>query len=676
MIYVMPLSTGWTCVSVIDATDDFAALRIPLVITIFISVIIIAVFFILLGASEKKSRKIRESAVRTERAMAANEAKTSFLSNMSHEIRTPINAILGMNEIILRESDDDSILGYSENIKSAGSSLLGIINDVLDFSKIEAGKIEILPVDYDLSSVINDLVNMIQVRAESKHLDLELYFDKDIPRSLNGDEVRIKQVITNILTNAVKYTEKGTVRFSMGYEHIENDDENILLKVSVKDTGIGIKQEDIHKLFSKFERIEEKRNRNIEGTGLGMNITQSLLSLMGSSLEVTSAYGKGSVFGFSLKQKVNSWEPLGDYEASYRQHIEKQGTYKQKFTAEKAQILVVDDNPMNLVVFTSLLKRTKIKIDTADNGDNGIVLTRNKKYDLIFLDHMMPEKDGIETLREIRKENDNPNISTPYVCLTANAISGAREQYIEAGFDDYLTKPVDSDKLEQMLLQYIPEDKIEKIKEATGEEKKKFTEEDIPEELIAIDGDLIDVKAGLNNNGSPELYNNVLKMFFNSINHTHKMLSDLFGSDSYEEYTIKVHALKSSARIVGAAAFGEEAQKLEDAGKAGDFGYIREHNREFLDHYLEFGELLAGLFDCGKEQAERPVADPELLSNVYEEIRSAADDMDCDRLENIFKEMDEYSIPKEEEELYTGLKEATWNYDYDGILSLLNNNDK
>ena len=396
----------------------------------------------------------------SQRALAASEAKSSFLSNMSHEIRTPINAVLGMNEMILRECEDSNILMYAENIRTSGNTLLGIINDILDFSKIEAGKMEIILVDYDISSVISDLVNMIKARAEDKGLTLVLDMDRKLPKLLHGDEVRIKQIITNILTNAVKYTEKGTVTFGIGFEELPDDPDSIILDVYVKDTGIGIKKEDMKKLFSEFERIEEKRNRNIEGTGLGMNITKRLLEMMGSSLKAESIYELGSKFSFRLRQGVVKWEELGDYEAAYKASLGRHERYKETFTAPDAQVLVVDDTPMNLTVFKNLLKKTGVKIDTADSGDDGLRMSYDKKYDMIFLDHMMPKKDGIETLHELRSRPKDPNLLTPVVCLTANAISGAREQYLSEGFDDYLTKPIDPGRLEEMLVKYLPSDKV------------------------------------------------------------------------------------------------------------------------------------------------------------------------------------------------------------------------
>ncbi len=408
--------------------------------------------FVLLDLNAAKEAK--------EEAEYENRAKSHFLANMSHEIRTPINAVLGMNEMILRESDDPEIQAYADSIKRAGNTLLGLVNDILDFSKIEAGKMEILPADYDVSSLLNDLVNMIQSRAEDKGLELILDFSENMPKLLHGDEVRIKQVIMNILTNAVKYTEKGSVTFRVGYERIRKEPDKVYILVSVIDTGIGIRKEDLEKLFHEFERIEEKRNRNIEGTGLGMNITRSILEMMGSHLEVSSIYGEGSTFSFRLKQDVVSWEELGDYEVSYRVAIAGRKKYKQKFTAPSARVLVTDDSSMNLEVFKNLLKRTGVQIDTATRGDECLALTRLNKYDVIFLDHMMPKKDGIETLAELRADSENPNRQTRVICLTANAISGAREQYLKAGFDDYLTKPIDAARLEEILLWYLPKEKL------------------------------------------------------------------------------------------------------------------------------------------------------------------------------------------------------------------------
>jgi signal transduction histidine kinase/CheY-like chemotaxis protein len=411
----------------------------------------------------------RKLAVAAEAANQANEAKSRFLSTMSHDIRTPMNAIIGMNEMILRDSRDEGTLMYAENIRTAGNTLLGIINDILDFSKIEAGKMELIEVEYNLAALLNDLVNMVQRKAEEKELSFRMEVDPQLPRVLHGDELRIKQIITNILSNAVKYTKEGGVVFTISRKACEEEN-SVILHVSVKDTGIGIKQEDLGKLFEAFERIEEKKNRNVEGTGLGMAIAQSFLNMMGAKLQVESEYGKGSEFSFDLKQNVVDWEPLGEYEEAFKQYLGERKQYRVQFTAPKARILVVDDTAMNLKVFASLLKKTKMQIETADSGDVAIELYKRNFYDVIFLDHMMPDKDGIETLHEMKACTDTPNRKTPVICLTANAISDMREMYLQEGFDDYLTKPIDTGKLDHMLLNYLPPDLVE---QADTEEKPK-----------------------------------------------------------------------------------------------------------------------------------------------------------------------------------------------------------
>ncbi len=402
----------------------------------------------------------RKLAVVAEAANQANEAKSYFLSTMSHDIRTPMNAIIGMNEMILRDSRDDVIAMYSENIKAAGNTLLGIINDILDFSKIEAGKMEIMEVDYNCASLLNDIVNMVQRKADEKNLDFRLDVDPDIPRCLHGDEIRIKQVITNILSNAVKYTKEGSVTFSIKSSECKDNSGYVMLHVSVEDTGIGIKKEDLDKLFVAFERIDEKKNRNIEGTGLGMAIAQSFLNMMGSRIQVESEYGKGSVFSFDLKQKVVQWEPLGEFDSAYKSFLRERQQYKVQFVAPDARVLVVDDNVINLKVFVNLLRETRIQIDTAESGDACLALYKQNSYDVIFLDHMMPDKDGIETIKEMKECKETLNAKTPIVCLTANAVSGMREMYINAGFDDYITKPIDTVKLENMLLTYLSPDLV------------------------------------------------------------------------------------------------------------------------------------------------------------------------------------------------------------------------
>ncbi len=614
----------------------------------------------------------------SELAIAANKAKSTFLSNMSHEIRTPINSILGMNEMVLRECEDQNILTYAENIRTAGGTLLGIVNDILDFSKIEAGKMEIIPVDYDLSSVINDLVNMVQTRADEKGLALKLHFNHDMPKKLHGDEIRIKQIITNILTNAVKYTEKGSVAFSMDFEAVQGSDEMILLKVSVSDTGIGIKPEDMEKLFSEFDRIEEKRNRSIEGTGLGMTITQRLLEMMNSHLDVKSVYGEGSVFSFCIEQKVVTWEKLGDYEESYRNAISRRKKYEAKFTAPDAAVLIVDDNAMNLMVFRSLLKWTKIHIDMAQSGDECLELSCKRKYDIIFLDHMMPVKDGIETLHELRADTGNPNLDTPVICLTANAISGARAQYIKAGFDDYLTKPIDSSKLEEMIMFYLPEDKITDPdeKEVVCETTDEKADREFPDILQPLrDQGWINIFVGIKNSGGLEAYLSLLRVFYESADRTADEIEEFYTTGNWNDYTIRVHSLKSSARLVGAVDFGEKAQLLENAGKREDVEYIRANHGNFIAEYKSFKAPLSKIFAREQPKEDLPEADKEMLEDLYEKIRLAADEMDIEAIEDIFSGMSQYRIPDSESDRWNKLKEAVSQYDYDMITEILSAED-
>ncbi len=386
-----------------------------------------------------------------------NKAKTVFISNMSHEIRTPINAVLGMDEMILREATDDNIRSYAYDIQSAGKMLLSIINDILDYSKIESGKMEIIPVEYHLSTLIHDVTNLISVKIKEKDLVFNLDIDSKLPSTLLGDEVRIKQVLINILANAVKYTEKGNVTLSIRCEH--TDKENTNLYVKVQDTGIGMKKEDMKNLFIQFQRLDEKRNRHIEGTGLGMSIVVSLLEQMNSKLEVDSVYGQGSTFSFVLPQKVIDDTPIKDFEAAKQIQFRKKN-YVPLVHAPNAHILGVDDNRINLTILKGLLKRTNVQFDYVLSGKDCLKKIANTHYDLIFLDHLMPEMDGIETIDHIRKmgaEFEN----LPVIALTANVMSGAKERYMNAGFSDFLEKPIVPEKLEEILRAYLPKNLLE-----------------------------------------------------------------------------------------------------------------------------------------------------------------------------------------------------------------------
>ncbi len=402
--------------------------------------------------------KQREEARISELAL---ENKTYFLTNVSHEIRTPVNAVLGMNEMILRESKEDQIRRYAREIRTSGRTLLALIDDILDSTKLETGEMKIEPVEFDITDSVNDVVNLNAFRAKEKGLEFHTDFDPTTPRLLYGDEIRFKQILANLLHNAVKYTKEGCVDVSLGYE--KQDETHVLLKVSVKDTGIGIKKEDLDKITMRFERLDEGVNRSLAGTGLGLNIVKELLALMGGELSVESEYGKGSVFTFEIVQQVINDTPIGDYNSRLEAARKAEDDHHANLYAPRARVLIVDDNEMNLEVITGLMEETGMQITTALSGRESIEILANNSFQIIFMDQMMPGMSGTEALKQIR--NEHLCDDTPVIALTADAIVGARENYISEGFADYLAKPIMYPELEEMLKKYIPDDLKEKQKE-------------------------------------------------------------------------------------------------------------------------------------------------------------------------------------------------------------------
>lgn len=611
---------------------------------------------------------LREKAVEAEKA---NHAKSMFLSNMSHEIRTPINAIIGMDEMILRECNDEHILEYAQNIRAAGANLLGIVNDILDFSKIEAGKMDIIPVEYELSSLLNDLVNMVETRAKKKGLIFYIEVPENIPSGLFGDEIRIKQIVTNILTNAVKYTKKGSVTLKIDFSYCAED--SIKIKYSIRDTGIGIKQEDIKKLYKAFERIEEKRNRSIEGTGLGMNITKKLLELMGSSLNVESVYGEGSTFSFEIEQKVINKTPMGAFEDAYRRSMKKRERYKESFVAPNAKILVVDDTAMNLTVVKGLLKATKIKIDTAESGYAALDMVAKEKYDIIFLDHRMPGIDGIETLKQMKELPNNLNKDVPMVSLTANAISGAKKIYMDAGFDAYLTKPIDSHQLEDLIVKYLPKDKIEspvkdENKGKSNSQANKKTESKLPKWLFEVEG--IDVHEGIVHCGGEETFLGALTVFFEAIESNAREIRRYFETEDYKNYTVKVHALKSTAKIIGAKELSEKAKRLEEAGNAGYIEEIKECTPALLSLYESYLPKLSKLIET-EEKEDKPEMPEDELKDAFEALKEVVAVFDYDSLKMMIDELSNYKLPEIERAKFAALKNAAKIPDWDKAREIL-----
>ena len=454
------LSVNWSVP--LNASMFYAAIVAVFMLT-WIEYTLIHMVSSIMNVYEQKEQSLRDmrkiSDALCQDAKKATKSKSEFLSNMSHEIRTPINAILGMNEMILRECKDDSILSYAENVESSGKMLLSLINDILDFSKIESGKMELFPVKYQLSSVINDLINMSRPRAEEKGLSFELEIDPRTPEYLYGDEVRIRQIVTNILTNAIKYTDTGYVKLRIYYTRTGVEECRFFFEVS--DSGRGIKEEDQRTLFQAFQRVDEKNNRGIEGTGLGLAITNRFVQMMQGTISVKSTYGKGSTFTAMIPQKITQDDPIGDFVLQLeRAHTERK-KYQKLFTAPDAHILVVDDTAVNLVVVENLLKPTQVQITSVSSGTNALNKLRSNEetYDLILLDHLMPDLDGVQTLQSMKEEHLIDHI--PVIALTANAVSGAREMYLDYGFSDYLTKPIVGQSLEQMLLRWLPKEKIQ-----------------------------------------------------------------------------------------------------------------------------------------------------------------------------------------------------------------------
>lgn len=539
----------------------------------------------LLSAEEKvrESDELREAKNMAEQA---NRAKSDFLANMSHEIRTPINAIMGMNEMVLRESNDEHIRDYAVNIQSASKTLLSLINDILDFSKIEAGKMEIVPVAYDTSVFLNDVINMIDIKAKQKQLDFLVSIDESLPSILYGDEVRNRQVIVNLLNNAVKYTKQGYIKLFVSGEHKEG---GFTLKMQVSDSGVGIKEEDLDKLFEGFQRLDIERNRHIEGTGLGLAITHRLVEQMNGSLDVSSIYGIGSVFSVSLPQEIQDEAPIGNFRQRFEDVSKSQAEYKESFIAPEAKVLVVDDNEMNLAVVKALLKKTKVRVTTCMSGKECLELVAKEYYDIILLDHMMPEMDGIETLKRIH-ETENKCSSVPVIALTANAIVGARAEYINAGFSNYLAKPIEGTMLEKMLLQYLPKEKVNIDNSGSSEASDNKKQDTQP------DGSYINIKTGLQYcSDSMDFYYEILEVFIESYDEVSENINNSLADEDWKNFTIYVHGLKSSSLTIGGEKLSAAAKEQELAGKAIQAGektdeniaYIKEHHSEVMALFKE-----------------------------------------------------------------------------------------
>ena len=709
--------------------------------------------------------------------------KSDFLANMSHEIRTPMNAVIGMAEMALREDVSPAAREYIGQIKSSGQTLLTIINDILDFSKIESGKMDISDVEYEPMSMINDVSNIIMTRIGSKDLDLTVDVNPNLPSGLYGDNIRIKQVLVNLANNAVKFTDAGNVNLKIDFLQISEDE--IELYVAVADTGRGIRESDMNRLFQSFQQLDSKRNRNVEGTGLGLAISRQLVALMRGKIHVDSEYGKGSTFSFVIPQKVTdssyavekvaknlvaagliqseytarelamdmeklgvtyerleSEEDLGRVKdhnagylfveqplfteavqyflklnpdvcgvllANYREvrsydlanlRVVKKPLYilglsnifngKEEigsvsfmeaedfdFTAPKAEILVVDDNAINLTVVKGLLNPLKMKIDTALSGKDAVLMTTDKRYDIIFMDHMMPEMDGVETTRVIRRLLGN-NGQVPIIALTANAVEGTAEMFINEGMNDFVTKPIEMRVIISKLHKWLPPEKIEKNRDkkmnaarlnANRDNKASQTTTD-----ISIEG--LDVKRAMEFLGNENLFWSVLKEYYRVIDKKCAMIQEYEQKEQWKEYTVEVHALKSASKQIGALDLAQVAEQMEAAGNAGNAALIHKITPGMLEEYMFYKGILAPYFVKQEEEQSGRAAKNDEMSVLFGEMKEAMENLDMDAMEKVIKDMGQYSYSDAQRDIFEKLKNAVEDIDTERCEEILDEWEK
>ena len=637
-VFVRPILDQWFVIITISNDELYAEHWKQLTVNILICsmiFILIAIFYYLGNRNEQSfSRRMEEMKMEEQRqayetrvlklekeaADRANKAKSDFLADMSHEIRTPINAVLGMNEMILRECEragerpsandnEDAFLNISAcaaNIENAGNNLLSIINDILDVSKVEAGRMEIIEGNYELSSLLSDVSNMVSFRAREKGLEYRIDADQTIPNALYGDKVRIRQVLTNLLSNAVKYTDQGCVRLQVRSTEKEyTAGGTITLQITVSDTCIGIREEDIGRLFVKFQRLDLKRNSTVEGTGLGLAVSHSLLHMMGGTISVESEYGKGSVFTVTLPQKVVSCEPMGSIKAAETGNGSRTKKFRESFRAPEARILIVDDTRMNIEVTVGLLKETGMQTDTAQSGPEALKRMGTTAYDVIIMDQRMPGMDGTEVLRALRGMKENPNEKTPVICMTADAIIGARERYTAEGFTDYLPKPVSGETLERMLLKYLPKEKVTTVKREETETSEGNAVSDAEDRYLPLLEANMIPGTGLGYcQQDRQLYESLLKEYARSAPEKSRKMQYYFETRDWKQYSVLVHALKSTSRMIGAETLAKAAEALEKAAKEENGTYITKHHAGTMEQYRITAGAAARV--TGTEEPDEP----------------------------------------------------------------------
>lgn len=638
-------------------------------------IILIGSLMLLVVIAWNKQLQVRLKQKAEEAETAAN-SKSAFLANISHEIRTPLNAILGMNELVLRESRQPHIKEYAMYIKNSGKSLLTIISDILDLSKIESGKVYLVNENYSLSSLVEDVERSIQKRIMEKGLELKIYVEPELHENLKGDEVRIKQIIMNLLTNAVKYTEKGEVRLYITGTVVDNKQD---LTIEVSDTGIGMRSEDMDKLFTNFERLDLKRNRSVEGTGLGLPITKNLLVAMGGDITVSSVYGEGSTFTATVGQEIVNEEQIGDYRKKYKEKLHHEVCYHESFHAEDARILVVDDNEVNLKIVVGLAKNTKLQIDTALSAAEGLKLIRQHSYQLLLIDHMMPEMDGIEMLQHVKTMDGGIYKDIPAVAITANALSGAKQTYLDAGFCGYLSKPIDPERFEQIIKDNLPQEYVTECGDGNGDTATEGQETDgtsdpKQEEEWSIPG--IDIAKALSYiGGSRELYISLLQTYLDGSEERIRKLEECKNKEDIFNYDITIHGLKGISASIGADSMAIAAAGLEEACKDPQTAmtYIQMNHDQVVSRYRELLEQikkwLANIETDGKIEKEAVTNITEMLT-IISDLKTAVfeykEKAACTCLERLYKT----EIPELADEMgakYYGILDKLYQYvsDYD-----------
>lgn len=571
----------------------------------------------------------------------ANRAKTNFVSNMSHEIRTPMNSIVGITEILLRSRHSPKEQEYLLNIQSSGRVLLTIINDVLDCSKMEAGKMQLFDEPYDTCSLFHDLRISMENRIGHSGLELIYDIDQDIPCKLKGDMGRIRQVIINLVNNAIKYTEKGSVRFSVHVRQKNTD--KVMLYYEVADTGIGIRKEDQKILFDAFQRVEMDRNRYVEGTGLGLTISQNLVNMMGGVIEVESEYGKGSRFFFTIEQTIIDPTPVSavNYNGQKDNVTEKEAECL--FIAPEAHILLVDDNELNLVVAKELLKPLRMQIDTAENGLQAVKMVRGSQYDLVLMDHMMPVMDGIEAAKAIRALPEDKYQKLPIIALTANAMVDARKEFLNAGMNGFVAKPIDFARICNQLKLWLPKDLV---RDVPKEEAKKLLADDLSDREIQPEDPQMgfSFEEGVKHCGSKAALMKTIRIFYRTIDSKADKIEQCLKEGLISDYVIEVHALKSSALLIGAVPLSEAAKELESYGKQGKTEALEEKTPDVLAMYRDFKNILKPYAD--KEEAAKQEASDGEWIQALQQIHQCIEQFDLDGVDRIMEKLEEYQIPE------------------------------